>query len=482
MSDNYESEYVEPSYDGEEEQVTEQESYENQEEETYDDQAGMEEEQVAEDETAPTSPEEDDSVEKDTEEQEYEAQEESGEQENQEEEAAEVEEEAAPEENVDAEVEDRSLEMLSASNETLDITLENRTDASQVFAYVTGQAIDNGNKVCFIMADGRTPFYPSSPSQVGTPLAENCAIPLGPQGSVTTVTIPHIAGGRIWFSLDQELTFLINPGPGVAEPSVTNPTDPNIDISWGFCEFTFTRDQLYANISYVDFVSLPISMSLTPVDGAVQSVAGLQPDGLDQVVAGLQALEGENADWPKLIYESNGRPLRVLSPNNARVMNGGAMFEGFYDNYVDAVWEKYSSEPLTVDTQAQWGVLEGWVQGSELVFDGHGSFSKPNTGDIFSCSTGPFRDNKAAMGPLTARISAALNRSTLLSNGFQPNNETVASFYQETVSNHYARLVHEANIDGRGYAFPYDDVPAPGDVDQSGFVSGSPQSFTVTIG
>jgi hypothetical protein len=87
------------------------------------------------------------------------------------------------------------------------------------------------------------------------------------------------------------------------------------------------------------------------------------------------------------------------------------------------------------------------------------------------------------MGPLTARISAALNRSTLLTNSIQPSNETVASFYTQSPTNHYARLVHEANIDGRGYAFPYDDVPAPGDVDQSGFVhaSGTP-SFTVSIG
>lgn len=69
------------------------------------------------------------------------------------------------------------------------------------------------------------------------------------------------------------------------------------------------------------------------------------------------------------------------------------------------------------------------------------------------------------MGPLTARISAALNRSTLLKNSFQPNDETVANFYTEDVTNHYARLVHEANINGRGYAFPYDDVPALGDVD-----------------
>lgn len=376
---------------------------------------------------------------------------------------------------------DFELDGLDASGQNLSITIENRTKASQVFAYITGQAIDNGNKVCFIKADGKTPFFPSSPSQVGSPVPEDCTIRLGPPGSTITVTIPHIAGGRIWFSLEEQLTFLLNPGPAIAEPSVTNPADPNIHISWGFCEFTFNKDQLYANISYVDFVSLPISMTLTPTSGDVQTVQGLQPDGLSQVVSGLQAFD-DNSDWQKLIYKSNRTPLRVLSPNNARVMNGGNMFQGYYDQYIDSVWEKYSSAPLKIDTQAQWGILEGRVTDSKLVFDGYGSFSKPSTGDIFSCSTGPFADNKGPMGPLTARISAALNRSTLLNNDFQPNNEHVANFYAESVTNHYAKLVHIANIDGRGYAFPYDDVPAPNDVDQSGFVSGRPQAFTISIG
>lgn len=42
-------------------------------------------------------------------------------------------------------------------------------------------------------------------------------------------------------------------------------------------------------------------------------------------------------------------------------------------------------------------------------------------------------------------------------------------------------MVHEANIDGRGYAFPYDDVPAM-DGDQSGFVNGQVKSFVVSVG
>jgi hypothetical protein len=87
------------------------------------------------------------------------------------------------------------------------------------------------------------------------------------------------------------------------------------------------------------------------------------------------------------------------------------------------------------------------------------------------------------MGALTARISAALNRSTLLSNANQPDGENPATYYTTSPTNHYARLVHSTASDGRGYAFPYDDVTPNGGADQSGFVTaGDPTLMTVTLG
>lgn len=57
------------------------------------------------------------------------------------------------------------------------------------------------------------------------------------------------------------------------------------------------------------------------------------------------------------------------------------------------------------------------------------------------------------------------------------------TFYATDPTNHYARLVHEYNLDKKGYAFAYDDVqPDDGD-DQSGKVNaGDPVLFTVTVG
>ena len=362
----------------------------------------------------------------------------------------------------------------------MNIQVVNRFNSSNVFAYITGQALDNGNKVCLIKSDGKTPYFPGAPSKVGTALAEDVGIKLGAAGSTTNITIPHLAGGRLWFSIDQPLTFLVNPGgagAALVEPSISNPSDPNININWGFCEFTFSNGVIYANISYVDFVSIPIAITLVQPDGNEQKVAGLMPDGLSVVSNGL---ESQGGDWAKLVYKAEGKILRALSPNNGIVMNGGNLFQGYYDPYVNQVWDKYSNADLTIDSQAQWGVLKGRVKNDVLEFPG-ASFTRPTTGDIFSNSSGPFQDNAAAKGPLTARLCAGFNRSTLLINDVHPTQERLDTFYKDNVTNHYSRLVHEANIDGRGYAFPYDDVPA-GSEDQSGFVNGPPQSFVVSVG
>ena len=371
----------------------------------------------------------------------------------------------------------------NATTPTLQIDLQNTTTSSEVYAYVTGQALNNNNALMLLQSDGQTVYYPASPSGTGTALGANCAIPLGAPGSTTSITIPQIAGGRIWFSIGGQITFLLNPGPGLVEPSVSNTADPNAQLMWDFCEFTYNSSQLYVNISYVDFVSIPVSLSLKDSTGAVQTVSGMPANGLDTVCSGLTAQNAsDGVGWDKLIVTSGGKNLRALSPNNGIVMDS-SLFSGYYQPYVDQVWSQYSGEALTVDTQASYGSLSGTVSGGVLSFPNAGTFAQPTAGDIFSCSTGPFANTAGALGPLVARISAAFNRSTLLTDTDQPDGENPANFYKNAITNHYARIVHAANLDGRGYAFPYDDVTPAGGVDQSGFVSsGSPTVLTVAVG
>ncbi|WP_230422113.1 beta-1,3-glucanase family protein [Catenulispora pinistramenti] len=364
---------------------------------------------------------------------------------------------------------------------TLSVALKNNTASNTVYAFVTGQAVSN-NALVLLESDGRTLYYPASPGSTGAPLAANCAIPLGGPGSTTTITIPQIAGGRVWFSIGSPLTFLLNPGPALVEPSVSNPSDPNINLMWDFCEFTFNTSQLYADISYVDFVSIPIAISLTDTSGAVQNVTGMPAGGLDTVCSGLVAQHNaDGAGWDQLIVTSGGANLRALSPNNGIVMNS-SLFSGYFQPYIDQVWSKYESASLTVDTQASWGSVTGNVSGGVLNFPGLVSYAQPAAKDIFSCSTGPFANTAGEIGAVSARICAAFNRSTLLIDSDQPDGEVVSTFYQNTITNHYSRIVHAANTDGLGYAFPYDDVVGNG-ANQSGFVaSGNPALWTITLG
>jgi len=365
--------------------------------------------------------------------------------------------------------------------------LQNKSNSGTVYAYITGLALDRGNAPIFVQSDGQTIYQPSAVSTVQSPLQADVAIPLGAPGNTVNVRIPKIAGGRIWFSIGAKLTFLLNPGPAVVEPSVTNPSDPNFNLNWTFCEFTYNDAQLFANISYVDFVSIPIALSLTSSQGQTQTVPGMGPDGFQTIVAGLRAqAKADGRPWDQLIYETNGQPLRVLSPNNLLVGNSGA-WGNYWDGYVQAVWNKFRNEDMIINTQAAAGNLSGRVQSNnQLQFPQAGNFDPPTAADIFSCSTGPFATGaNAARNAVIPRLAAAFNRSTLLntSNNQFPNGSDPSQYYKDPTTNHYARLVHSVQKDGRGYAFPYDDVVPDGGQDVAGTVfAGSPTLFTIAVG
>lgn len=236
---------------------------------------------------------------------------------------------------------------------TLSIALVNQTSSSQVYAYISeclvilledlvmtllpaGLAIDNNNAVFLLQSDAKTPYYPASPSSTGQALASNVSIPLGGQGNTVNATIPRLAGARIWFSVGKELTFLLNPGPGLVEPSVFNQSDPNYNTNFSFCEFTFNSAQVFVNISYVDFVSnLPIALTLNDTAGSTQHVGGMKADGLATVTKGLRAQTAKDGRrWSSLIVQSGGKDLRALSPNSG-ITNNPDWFATYWTEYVN---------------------------------------------------------------------------------------------------------------------------------------------------
>jgi hypothetical protein len=234
-------------------------------------------------------------------------------------------------------------------------------------------------------ANGKDLYFPESPKEILQPLKEDCAIPLGPPGNEISITVPQIAGGRVWFSMNSKLTFLLNPGPALVEPSVLNPSDPNAHVNFGFCEFTLNNDQLFANISYVDFVPLiPIALRLEDTAGHVQDVLGTPADGLDRICEGLkQQAQSDGRPWDKLVVQHEGKNLRALNATHGNAV--GANFDGYYEPHIDEVWKKYSRKCCKVNTQARPGILEGRVNGKGEFVVGNECFGKPTTADIMVC-------------------------------------------------------------------------------------------------
>lgn len=187
--------------------------------------------------------------------------------------------------------------------DSLNIDLKNDSDSTNLHAYVTGIAIQQGGKRCLLKSNGRDLYFPENPSSIGSPLKQDCAIPLGHPGNTTRIRIPQIAGGRLWIA-EGQLTFLLNPGPALVEPSVLNPSDLNAGVNFGFCEFTLNQDQLYANISYVDFVPrIPIALRLQQASGGSQHVAGMAPDGLDRLAEDLRSQANKDGQpWVSALY------------------------------------------------------------------------------------------------------------------------------------------------------------------------------------
>lgn len=371
----------------------------------------------------------------------------------------------------------------AAAGVSLPVRLANKTGKDTVYAYISGT--DRSGWPVFVSANGVLNRLPS-PSSPVTPIADY-SVPLGASGSAArTVTLTdYIIGGRVWFSVGRKLRFFVNPGspPGVVQPALVS-SDPNWATNWSFCEFTFNSANLYANISYVDMVGLPVSMSSTG-SGGTQSVSPLPAGALASIASGLQAQHAsDGAPWDRLVVtDSSGGVLRVMAPAHSPVT-----FGGYWDDYLNRVWSRYTSTSLTINGQGAVGSYTGKVSGDAIVFSGLNTngvpFTKPSAVDIFGCASGPlYNSGGDARGAIAARLAAALNRSSLLVSGGNnnPDGVTPSQYYTDRITNHYARLVHKhADI---GYAFPYDDVGPTGSAPVDGHIQdGAPTSWTITVG
>jgi hypothetical protein len=329
----------------------------------------------------------------------------------------------------------------------LPITVVNNTGLyanNAIWMYVVGTNPATGQQ-CYVRSDGT--MVPASLSLNGSDGYADLSIPLNSSGN-TVLNLPNMSG-RIYFSITNKLKFkVVTDGNGNAAlqyPAAWVTTDPSYSVLHDCMEFTFATSGMYCNTTEVDMFSVPFSVHLT---GASDQTTGtLVSGGRDAIFNSIAALP----DFAPLI-SANG--LRVLAPGHG--IEAGLFSSTYFDPYISQVWSTYAGRDL--DVQINSTTYTGRVSGSQLVFNGGvAPFNKPTTLDVFYCNGALSAPNDGLTGPVAAQLGAAYNRSTLRDYPNQPVTDP-SLYYQQTISNHYSRVIHQNMVDGKAYGFPFDDV------------------------
>ncbi|MFC1411678.1 glycoside hydrolase family 64 protein [Streptacidiphilus sp. N1-12] len=339
---------------------------------------------------------------------------------------------------------------------TIPLTFTNNSGRSdQVYVYDIGTLLSTGQQG---WADANGTFH-AWPAGAQPPIAAPDASIAGPaNGHSITLRMPQFSG-RVYFSYGQKLVFKLTTG-GLVQPAVQNPTDPNENILFNWTEYTLNGSGLWINSTQVDMFSAPYAVGVKLPDGTTKSTGHLKPGGYTGF---FNALKGQPGGWAKLIQtRSDGTILRALAPGHG--IENGALPATVMNDYVNRVWTKYSSSTLTVTPFADQPNTKyyGRVSGNTMNFTNSAgavvtSFQKPDSDSIFGCYKLLDAPNDLVRGPISRTLCAGYNRATLLTSSNQPDNNA-ADFYQDVVSNQYARKIHAQMVDGKAYAFAFDDV------------------------
>jgi hypothetical protein len=358
---------------------------------------------------------------------------------------------------------------------TIPLTFKNNSGRSDpVYIYDLGTLLSTGQQG---WADANGTFH-AWPAGGNPPTPAPDASIAGPaNGQSKTIRIPKFSG-RIYFSFGKKLDFRLTTG-GLVQPAVQNPSDPNRNILFNWSEYTLNDSGLWINSTQVDMFSAPYAVGVQLADGSTKNTGHLKAGGYNGF---FSALRGQPGGWANLIQTApDGTVLRALAPGHG--IENGALPSTVMADYVNRVWQKYSSSTLTVTPFANEPNTKyfGRVSGNVMNFTNSAgavvtSFQKPDSDSIFGCYKLLDAPNDLVRGPISRTLCAGFNRSTLLTNPNQPDTSS-AGFYQDTVTNHYARKIHAQMADGKAYAFAFDDV---GNY-ESLVHDGNPQQAYVTL-
>ncbi len=342
------------------------------------------------------------------------------------------------------------------ASDLLPVTVSNRTGRGDaVFLYVLGVNLTTG-KLGYVNAAGDfTAWTGGGPVPVPAP---DVAIPGPANGANTTIRVPKNLSGRMYLSFGEKLDFRLA-GDGLVQPAPWAGSDPNRDILFDWSEFTLNDSGLWLNSSQVDMFAVPHVVTVTGGNGETRRTGEVKAGGRQRVIDAVKA----SPDFAKsVVTRADGTVLRVLAPGKAA--DAGLMSPTYLDSYIASAWRAYASRTLTVvpftdrpDTK-----YFGRTAGDVLHFtDAAGktvaSFPRPSTANVWGCDGALGAPNDQVVGPIARSLCAALWRTTLGELDTQPSG-TAADFYQGDPANVYAKAIHDNMVDGKAYAFAFDDV------------------------
>ncbi|GGK80086.1 beta-1,3-glucanase family protein [Mangrovihabitans endophyticus] len=298
------------------------------------------------------------------------------------------------------------------------------------------------------------------------------------QGASKTISVPKGLSGRMYMSFGDKLDFKLSQD-GLVQPAPWAGGDANTNILFDWSEFTYNDAGVWLNSSQVDMFAVPHAVSVTGSDGGTLTTGELKPGGRQAVIDGIAA----DPAWAGLVQRrDDGTVLRVLAPGKGADV--GNFPSDYLDGFIDSAWAAYANADLTVKPFAEQPdtVFTGRTSGDVMTFtDATGAqvatFDKPATADVWGCDGALGAPNDAVVGPIARSLCAALQRGTLGSQPVEPSSDP-STFYQNERVNLYNKLVHENMVDGKAYAFAFDDV-----ANQESLVhSGDPTAIGITIG
>ncbi len=283
---------------------------------------------------------------------------------------------------------------------------------------------------------------------------------------------PVMGSGRMWFSFYSPLNMPIVAGPGIVQPNIGNPSDPNINTVFDWMEFDEGSDYIYCNTTQVNMFGIPYTMGLYNVGGGLNGASGIADctsDIVNKYKAYMNSIPGAS------IFNSLVGPVRIVAPADG-TFAAGAANGTYFDSYISQLWTEYKSTPLVISTggKSYSGTTTG--PGSQMTFTGPGGpyhVGYPTTQDALAAS-GVFATGNPTELALEVVMAAGINRH-VLDNAANLNNP--AAFYQTAPCNYYSAFFHTVNLNNLAYGFPYDDDDNQSDL----LVSTNARALAVTF-